>query len=156
MLAATAAAPGAGGRHDPAVCTNRFDARVIPGFTLVAGSDDHDGMGTGDDCRTRRIWCCRATGVGTAGIHYAYTCGRRTGTWGTGTVSVSIPTTGGTRHLVGALERPSDRTRHPCRGALPLGACFSGVGFVIPTHGTRFVTPLTRAVGSVSGGASGA
>ena len=88
----------------------------------------------------------RVTGIGTAGIHYAYSQGSCTGHVGLGTVSVGIPTTGGIKHIEGTLHVKRTALVVQAVADFP-GARFTGLGVVIPTQGTCLLTPLTRGDG---------
>jgi len=153
-VAAAAAAPAQAAGTTSAVCTNRLPAAVTPGFTptLSAGTITTFGQ-TGSIACVGRIEGRRVTGLGSAGIH-AYTQGSCTSHLGAGTVSVSIPTTGGVKHLTGALSVRRTALAIRAEARFP-GGRFDGVGVVIPTRGTCFVTPLTRGTVVVTGVLSG-
>jgi len=152
---AAAAAPAQAASTTSAVCTNRLPVAVTPGFTptLSAGTITTFGQ-TGSIACVGRIEGRRVTGLGSAGIHYAYTQGSCTSHLGAGTVSVSIPTTGGVKHLTGALSVRRTALAIRAEARFP-GGRFDGVGVVIPTRGTCFVTPLTRGTVVVTGVLSG-
>jgi hypothetical protein len=154
--AAAFAAPAEAAQDTLASCTPRLPVTVTPGFTPTPG-----GSGTITTFgETGSITCVgelggdRVTGVGSAGIHYAYTQGSCTGHIGLGTVSVSIPTTGGIKHLEGTLHVKRTALVVQAVADFP-GAGFTGLGVVIPTQGTCLLTPLTAATVVVTGVLSG-
>lgn len=141
-----------------AICTNRLPATITitPGFSMTPSSGTITTNGqTGSIACAGNIGGHRVTGPGSIGIDETYTHATCTSHVGSGTVSVTIPTTAGIQHLSGALTER--------RSALVLradvrfsGGRFSGIGSVIPTLGNCFVTPLRQALLSVTGVLSGA
>jgi hypothetical protein len=153
-LLATAPAHAAGATS--AVCTNLFKATVTPGFSMLrsAGTITTHGETGLIDC-VGMIDGHRVTGPGTMGIDYAYSRGTCVAHVGSGAVSVSIPTTAGTKRMTGALtvRRVALVIHAEVRF---LAARFSAIGHPIPTQGTCVATPLRLFLVSVTGRLSGA
>jgi hypothetical protein len=153
-----AAAPAHAADATAALCTNRSPSTITitPGFSLAPSSGTITTNGqTGSITCIGKIAGHSVTGPGSIGIEEAYADGTCTSHTGSGTVSVTIPTTAGIQHLSGALTER--RTALVLRADVQFpGGHFSGIGIVLPTVGNCFVTPLRQALLSVTGWLRGA
>jgi hypothetical protein len=144
-IALLAAAPAQAAVGTAAVCTTHFMATITPGFSMTAGSGTFTTNGqTGSMNCIGKIGGDRVTGPGSVAVEESYTgaCASHTGT---GTVHVVIPTTGGSKDMVGALTlRRTGLVVHP-EVRFP-GARYIGVGISVPRQGNCLVTPLRRAL----------
>jgi len=156
-VALLAAAPAHAAGTTSAVCTGAFRASVSPGFSLTPSSGTVTTNGEVPSLRCAgRIDGQRVTGAGTVGADYAYAPGSTCLSHrGAGTVRLTLPTTAGPKHLVGAL------TVH--RAALVLSvdaqfptARFDGIGVVLPLAGSCLFSPWRGALVSVTGSLTGA
>jgi hypothetical protein len=153
-LVATASAQAAGATS--AACTVRFGLTITPGFSRTTGSGTLTSDGeTGSISCIGKIGGHRVTGPGSVGLEETYTRGNCLSHVGTGTASVTIPTTAGMAHMVGAAT--SRRTAVGLRAEVEFpDARFGGIGVAIPKHGSCLVTPLRSAQITVIGWLSGA
>lgn len=151
-----AAAPAQAAGTTSAVCVNQFTATISPGFTLIPGSGRQTTYGeTGTIACIGKIAGHRVTGPGSSGFDMPYSGATCASEKSSGTVSVTVPTTAGDQHLVGALT--VWRTALAFRAEVQLaGMHFSGVGVDIPRQGNCFLTPLRRVTAVVTGTFSGA
>jgi len=152
-LLGTASAQAAGATS--AVCTPRFSLSISPGFSLAPTSGTLTSHGeTGSLTCTGKIGGHRVTGPGTVGLDETYAGGTCASHVGTGTARISIPTTGGVKHLAGAAT--SRRTALAVRAEVRFpGARFTGAGVAIPTKGTCALSPLRQALITVTGRLAG-
>jgi hypothetical protein len=134
-----------------AVCTSVFTAHITPGFSMRPGSGSVTSNG-----ETGRLVCSgtaygkRITGPGTFSVEETYTSGPACLTdKSSGEVRSTIPTTGGPIHIVGALTGRRLGLVEFVDIAFPR-ARFSGTGVVVPTRGNCLITPLTRALVSIT------
>lgn len=149
LIFAAATANGAGGTS--ATCTVRFIASITPGFTPVPSTGTLSTRGqTGLMACVGKAGGHRITGPGRMGFEETHTGGTCRGHVGSGPLSVTIPTTGGVKHLEGTLfaQRNGPVVRADVR--FP-GARFKGVGAAIFRSGTCFVTALREVLVSVTG-----
>ncbi|MGH2941344.1 MAG: hypothetical protein ACRDLN_01020 [Solirubrobacteraceae bacterium] len=152
-LVPAAQAQAAAGRTS-AACTARFTATITPGFSMTTSSGTFTTHGqTGSFTCLGRIGGHRVTGPGSIGVEETYT-GACASHVGTGTVRIIVPTTAGTKDMVGALT-----VRRTALVVLPQvqfsGARFGGIGLSVPAQGNCFVTPLRRVLLLVAGAMSG-
>lgn len=150
-VAILTAAPAHAAGTTSAVCTSAFTATISPGFKLTPSSGT---VTTNGDVRS--LWCVgkidghRITGSGTVGVHYFYapgsTCLSHTGS---GTVRFTLPTTAGTKHVVGALTVRRAALVLSAKAQFP-GARMSGIGVVVPPADSCVLKPLRRILVSVS------
>lgn len=138
-----------------AVCSSRFTVTIAPGFRVTPGSGTITSHGeTGTIRCTGTIAGHRVTGPGTVGLDESYTAGGCLSHVGTGTATITVPTTAGPKHLVGAAT--SRRTTLLLRGEVRFpGARFSGIGLAIPLRGSCLLTPMRQALISVTGTLNG-
>ena len=138
-----------------AVCAPQLSVTISPGFRLApsAGTISSGGE-TGSIICTGDIDGHRVTGPGTVGLDETYARGDCLSHVGTGTVRASIPTTAGVVHLVGAATSRRTALALVAEAQFP-GASYSGVGVAIPTQGDCVLTPMRRALLTVSGMLSG-
>jgi hypothetical protein len=152
-LLATGSAHAAG--TTAAVCTPQFTLAITPGFSLTPSSGSLTTHGeTGTLTCAGTIDGERVTGPGTVSLDETYARGDCLSHVGIGTARVTIPTTGGAKHMIG------DATSHRTGLALSAevrfpGASFSGLGVAIPTKGDCALTPLREALITVTGTLSG-
>jgi hypothetical protein len=134
-----------------AVCSSRFTVMIAPGFRVTPGSGTITSHGeTGTIRCTGMIAGHRVTGPGTVGLDETYTAGGCLSHVGTGTATITVPTTAGPKHFVGAAT--SRRTALLLRAEVRFpGAQFSGIGLAIPLRGTCVLTPMRQALLSVTG-----
>jgi hypothetical protein len=150
------AAPAHAAAATSAVCTNLFAATVSPGFTMIRSAGTITTHG-----ETGLIECVgtidghRVTGPGTMGINYAYSRGTCVAHVGSGAVSLSVPTTAGTKRMTGALTVRRIALVIHAEVSFP-NAHFSAIGHPIPTNGSCLTTPLRLFLVSVTGRLSGA
>jgi hypothetical protein len=150
-VALLAAAPARAAGATSAVCSNDFTATVTPGFSMVRSAGTIATRGeTGLLVCVGTIDGHRITGPGTMGIRYAYSRGTCVAHVGSGTVSFSIPTTAGTKHMTGALTVRRIALVIHAEARFPT-ARFSGIGHPIPTQGTCLTTPLRLFLVTVNG-----
>jgi hypothetical protein len=153
-----AAAPAHAADGTSAICTNRVPSTITitPGFSMTPSSGTITTNGqTGSITCVGKIGGHRVTGPGSIGIDETYTNATCTSHVGSGTVSVTIPTTAGIQHLSGALTERRTALVLTADVRFP-GGRFSGIGIVIPTLGNCLLTPLRQALLSVTGLLSGA
>jgi hypothetical protein len=97
----------------------------------------------------------RITGPGPFGVDYTYTGATCASHVGSGTARVTLPTTAGIKHMVGAFTNRRIALVIRPEARFP-GARLSGIGVALPTQGNCFVTPLTRVLVLVTGSLTGA
>jgi hypothetical protein len=97
-----------------------------------------------------RLYGHRITGPGTFAVEEAYTQAACLSDRSTGRVTVTIPTTGGRTHISGALIGRRVGLLEFVEIAFP-NARFHGAGPVLPTLGDCLITPITRALVSITG-----
>ena len=150
-----AAAPAQAARSTSAVCLVRFTATITPGFSLTPGPGTFTTGGeTGSMSCIGKIGGDRVTGRGSVGVDETYTGGSCTSHVGTGTVSITIPTTAGVKHVVGDLT--VRRTALVVRPEVRFpNARFSSIGVSIPRQGNCVATPLQKALVVLAGVLSG-
>ena len=151
-VAAFTAAPAYAGSGTSATCVNHFTSWSTPGYFVVPSSGTETTNG-----ETGRIDCVgtiageRVTGPGTVGFELAYTNSTCNYATGAGTFSATIPTTGGPQHLVGALTESSILAlNHNVDVRFP-GMRYRGLGVIVPTQGTCFLTPMRKALIALTG-----
>jgi hypothetical protein len=152
LAAALAPASAHAAPASDALCTSVFTAQISPGFSARPGSGAVTSGGeTGTLVCTGRVNGRRITGVGTFSVEETYTTGAAcVSDKSRGQVAMTIPTTGGAIHIVGALTARRIGLVELVDIAFP-GARFKGTGVVVPTRGNCFLAPLTRAAVSVTG-----
>lgn len=161
VLAALAAAAPLGAAHahttgaTEALCASQFTATVTPGFSTTPSSGTLTTNGeTGEITCVGEVRGKRITGPGLLGVeqtHDGATCQSATGT---GTVSVTLPTTAGDRHLIGKLSVRRTGLAVSVNVRFP-GARYHGSGVAIPQVGNCVVTPLTQVMVVQTGTLSG-
>jgi hypothetical protein len=151
-----AAPPAHAAGTTSAVCTTLFTATVAPGFTLIPGT------GTVSTQGDNGLLVCagtidghRVTGPGRVGVHYTYSRGSCLAHLGAGTVTFSVPTTAGTKHMTGAVTVRRVALVILAEVRFPT-ARIRAVGVPVPTQDTCVTSPLRRFVVSVTGVLSGA
>jgi hypothetical protein len=92
----------------------------------------------------------RITGPGTFAVEETYTQAGCLSDRSTGRVTVTIPTTAGSTHISGALTGRRLGLVEFVKIGFP-NALFHGTGPVLPTLGNCLITPITRALVSISG-----
>lgn len=154
--ALAAAEPAKAAAATSAVCSSRFTTTIVPGFTMTPSSGTFTTFGqTGSITCIGRIGGHRVTGPGTIGADETYTRGTCATHVGAGVVRLTVPTTGGAKHMVGTLTVRrtalvvSPEVRFP-------GARFRALGVVVPTQGDCIIAPQRRALVLVAGVLSGA
>ena len=138
-----------------AVCVSRIPLTISPGFSPTAGSGKLTSGGErGSITCIGKIAGHRVTGPGSVGLDETYTRASCLSHVGTGTVRVTLPTTAGVMRMVG--NATSRRTALVLRAEVrfPAGR-FSGIGAAIPTQGNCLLTPLRRALITVTGSLAG-
>jgi hypothetical protein len=135
-----------------AVCTSLMPLAITPGFTMAGGAGTTTSGGqTGTLICAGTEYGHRITGPGTLGVVEAYkTDAGCLSDSSTGQVTATLPTTGGTIRIVGAL------TEHRLGLVATIGiafpqARFDGVAAIAPTDGLCLLSPLTQALVSTSG-----
>ncbi|MDX6676099.1 MAG: hypothetical protein QOE31_151 [Solirubrobacteraceae bacterium] len=152
-LLGTASAQAAG--TTSAVCAPQLSVTISPGFRLTPGSGTLSSGGeTGSIICSGEVDGHHVTGPGTVGLDETYAQGDCLSHVGTGTVRVSIPTTAGVVHLVGAATSRRTALGLLADAQFP-GVSYSGVGLAIPTQGDCLLTPMRQALITVSGLLSG-
>ena len=153
-LLGAASAQAAG--SSSAVCVSRIPLTISPGFSPTTGSGTLTSGGErGSITCIGRIGGHRVTGRGSVALDETYTRGSCLSHVGTGTVRVTIPTTAGVVRMVGSAT--SRRTALGLRAEARFpGGRFSGIGVAIPTEGNCLLTPLRRALITVTGSLAGA
>lgn len=156
LLGAGGAATAEAAPATSAVCTGLITLHISPGFDLRPGAGV---VGSGGETGTVR--CAGTlegrliTGRGTFSVEETYASGGGClSDRSSGTVSTTLPTTGGPLHLVGALTARRIGLVEFIDIEFPR-ARFSATGVVVPVVGTCATTPLTRALLSVTGVLSG-
>lgn len=150
-----AAASAAGAEAAPATdaeCTAIVTAHITPGFTASPGSGAVTSGGqTGTVTCIGRLYGQRITGSGTMGFEETYTAGAGClSDQSSGRLTTTLPTTGGPIQITGAL------TGHRL-GLVQFvdiafaQARYSGIGPLVLTKGSCLLTPLTRALVTVTG-----
>jgi len=149
VLGATASAQAAG--ETAAVCASTISLTITPGFSPKPGSGTLTSHGkTGSLICTGALRGHQITGPGSVGLDEVYSGADCLGHVGTGTATVTLPTTGGVIHMSGAAT--SHRTALAVVAEVDFpDASFDGVGVAIPTHGTCLLSPLRQATISLSG-----
>jgi hypothetical protein len=151
-----AASPAHAAGATSAVCVGRIAATFTPGLRVTPSSGAVTTNGeTGSITCVGKIGGHRVTGPGSFGVDYTYAGATCAAHAGSGTARITLPTTGGTSHMVGAFTNRRVGLVIRPEARFP-GARFSGIGVAIPTHGTCFVTPLTRVAVSVTASLTGA
>ncbi|MDQ3678372.1 MAG: hypothetical protein M3401_16500 [Actinomycetota bacterium] len=154
-VALLAAAPAHAADATSALCTNRFTITITPGFSMTPTSGTVTTHGqTGSITCVGEIDGHRVTGPGTMGIDETYTHVTCLSSVISGTIRISVPTTAGIKHMVGALTVKRTALVVQPEARFPR-ARFSGIGIVVPTQGNCFVTPLRQALLSVTGSLTG-
>lgn len=139
-----------------AVCVSRIALTINPGFSPTTGSGTLTSGGErGSITCIGKIAGHRVTGPGSVALDESYTRASCLSHVGTGTVRVTLPTTAGVMRMVGSAT--SRRTALVLRAEVrfPAGR-FSGIGAAIPTQGNCLLTPLRRALITVTGSLAGA
>jgi hypothetical protein len=133
------------------VCSSRFTVTIAPGFRATPGSGTITSHGEAGTIRcTGTIAGQRVTGPGTVGLDETYANGSCLSHVGTGTATITVPTTAGPKRLVGAAT--SRRTALLVRAEVRFpGAQFSGIGLAIPLRGSCLLTPMRQALIAVTG-----
>lgn len=156
-VALLAAAPAQAAGTTSAACSSAFAATVSPGFSLTPSSGT---VTTNGEVRSLacvgRIDGQRITGTGTVGVEYAYAPGATCLSHaGSGTVRITLPTTAGTKHMVGSLTVRRAALALSVSAQFP-AARLNGIGVAVPVAGSCLFTPWRRAVIAVTGGLGGA
>jgi hypothetical protein len=147
-LLAAAAAPAPAQTPTPsptaAACITTFTGTFTPGFSMTPGSGTLTTNGeTGAFTCLGRIGGDRVTGPGVIAVDESYT-GSCLSHTGTGTVRITIPTSGGSKDMTGTLT-----VRRTGLIVTPIvqfpDARYRGIGLTIPAEGNCFATPLRRA-----------
>ena len=134
-----------------AVCSPQLSVTISPGFRVVASSGTISSGGeTGSIVCAGEIDGHAVTGPGTVGLDETYANGDCVSHVGVGTVRVSIPTTAGVVHLVGAATSRRTALALVAEAQFP-GASYSGAGVALPTQGDCILTPMRRALLTVTG-----
>jgi len=134
-----------------AACTGQLTLTIAPGFSVTPSSGTLTSHGqTGTITCTGSIDGQRVTGPGTVGLDETYARGDCLAHVGTGTVTATIPTTGGAKHLVGAATSRRTGLALSAEVRFP-GARFSGVGLAGPLQGSCLLTPMRQALITVTG-----
>jgi hypothetical protein len=134
-----------------AVCTNVITLYITPGFSVRSGSGTVTSRGeTGTLPCAGRLYGHRITGPGTFAVEETYTHATCLSDRSTGRVSATIPTTSGPAHISGALTGRRLGLVEFVEIAFA-NARFHGTGPVLPTLGTCLITPITRALVSITG-----
>ncbi len=159
-MAAIAAAAALGpasaqaARAPAAACVTNFTATVTPGFTMTPAPGKLSSQGqTGSLECVGAIGGQRITGPGSMGFVEKHSSGSCRSNAGTGKVHLIIPTTAGSKDLVGilAVRRTGFIVRVKVR--FP-GLRFSGSGVVFPKLGDCATTPLEQIKVTITGGLS--
>jgi hypothetical protein len=138
-----------------AVCSPQLSVTINPGFRVAPSSGTISSGGeTGSLICSGDIEGHRVTGPGTVGLDETYASGDCLSHVATGTVRVSVPTTAGVVHLVGAATSHRTALALVAEAQFP-GASYSGVGVALPTQGDCVLTPMRQALLTVSGLLSG-
>lgn len=155
-VAALAAPSAQAAGSSSAVCVSRIPLTITPGFTPVTSSGTLTSGGErGSITCIGKIAGHRVTGMGSVALDETYTGGSCLSHVGTGAVRVTLPTTAGVMRMVGAAT--SRRTAFGVRAEVRFArARFSGIGAAIPTQGNCLLTPLRRALVTVTGSLAGA
>jgi hypothetical protein len=141
-LAPATSAQAAGGTS--AACVKHYTPTFSPGLRLTPSSGiqtTHGETGTIDCVGT--IAGHEVTGRGSAGYEMPYTAATCAAESSSGTVSITIPTTAGREHFVGALSVRRTALAFTVDARFP-GMRLSAVGVAIPLQGTCVLTPLTE------------
>lgn len=134
-----------------AICTNVITLYITPGFGMRSSSGTVTSRGeTGTLPCAGRLYGHRITGPGTFAVEEAYTQAACLSDRSTGRVTVTIPTTGGRTHISGALIGRRVGLLEFVEIAFP-NVRFHGTGPVLPTLGDCLITPITRALVSITG-----
>ena len=148
-LSATASAQAAA--TTVATCSSQFALTISPGFSLTPSSGTLTSHGeTGTVVCTGTIDGGRVTGPGTIGLDESYARGDCLSHVGTGTATITVPTTAGPKHLAGAATSRRTGLALSAEVSFP-GARFSGIGLAAPLQGSCLLTPMTRALVTVTG-----
>jgi hypothetical protein len=148
-LPATASAQPAA--KTSAVCSARLTVTITPGFRVTPGSGALTSQGeTGTLTCAGTIDGQRVTGPGTVGLDESYTNGGCLSHVGRGTASITVPTTAGAKHLVGAATSRRTALLLSADVRFP-GAHFGGIGLAVPLRGSCLLTPMRQALISVTG-----
>jgi hypothetical protein len=153
ILASTPAPSGAAAaaRATDAVCTNVITLYITPGFSVRPGSGTvTSGGATGTLPCAGRLYGHRITGPGTFTVEENYTQASCLSDRSTGRVSATIPTTAGPTQISGALTGRRLGLVEIVDVAFA-NAPFHGTGPVLPTLGNCLITPITRALVSITG-----
>jgi hypothetical protein len=97
-----------------------------------------------------RLYGHPITGPGTFAVEETYTQAACLSDRSTGRVTITIPTTGGPTHITGALTGRRLGLLEFVEIAFP-NARFHGTGPVLPTLGDCLISPITRALVSITG-----
>jgi len=152
LSAASAQAAGA----TSAICTNLFTITISPGFSMTPSSGTVTTHGeTGSISCVGEIDGHRVTGPGTMGIYENYTTVTCPSSVIQGTISITVPTTDGIKHLNGALHVRRTALVVQPEAQFDGGERFSGIGVVVPIQGDCFLAPMRRALLSVTGSLTG-
>jgi hypothetical protein len=148
LLGATSAQAGG---ETSALCAPSIPLTITPGFSPTPSSGSLTSHGeTGSLVCTGTIGGQLVTGPGTVGLDETYAGADCLGHVGTGTATLTLPTTGGVLHMSGAATSHRTALALVAEVRFP-GATFNGVGAALPTQGTCFLTPLRKAVISLTG-----
>jgi len=148
-LPATASAQAAA--TTSAQCTGQLKLSITPGFGLAPGSGTLTSHGeSGIITCIGTIAGHRVTGPGTVGLDESYARGDCLSHVGTGTATLTVPTTAGPVLMAGAAT--SRRTGLALHAEVEFpGARFDGAGLAIPLQGSCLISPMRQALITVSG-----
>ena len=134
-----------------AACTGQLTLTIAPGFSVTpsAGTLTSHGQ-TGTLTCIGTIDGQRVTGPGTVGLDETYARGDCLSHVGTGTATITVPTTAGPKHLAGAATSRRIGLALSAEVRFP-SARFSGVGLAVPLQGSCLLTPMRQALITVTG-----
>lgn len=153
--APSAAADGQTTGATSALCTSRLTATITPGFTTTPSTGTLTTHGqTGVISCVGKLRGHRITGPGSLGVNQTHTGATCQAAIGTGTVRVTIPTTSGMSHMVGALSVQRRGLLVHVEVRFP-GARLRESGVAIPKDGDCLATPLRQTMVVLTGVLSG-
>ena len=134
-----------------AVCSSQLTVTISPGFSITPGAGTLSSNGKpGIITCIGTIGGHRVTGPGTVGLDERYTHGDCLSHVGTGTATITVPTTAGLKHIAGAATSRRTALALSADVRFP-GAHFSGVGLALPLRGSCLLVPMRQALISVTG-----
>jgi hypothetical protein len=137
------------------VCVNQLTLTISPGFSLTPTSGtETTGGDTGTIACAGLIRGHRITGPGSIGVDTTYAASTCISEFSAGTVRVTIPTTAGNQRIDGTLSVWRTALAVRVEVAAP-DVRFSGIGAALPIDGTCVLSPLRRALISITGSLTG-